>query len=427
MRSESIQLIILIVLIFLSAFFSSSETAFMALSRLKVRNMVNDGVKGAKTLDRLLNNPTRLLSAILVGNNLVNIGASAIATSLAITKFGDTGVGIATGLMTLMILVFGEVTPKSLAANNAEKIALKVARPLDIFSKIFTPITLILMAVTRIFVRIFGGDPDEDKPFVTEEDLRTMVEVGHEEGVIQSEERTIIDNVFEFRESQVKDVMTARTDMVAVEEDITYSELISIFKEEQYSRLPVYEGTSDNIIGVIYVKDLVFNEIKEEQFDVKDYMREPFFTYEFQRISKLFEQLRHRRVALTIVLDEYGGTAGIATLEDLVEEIVGDLEDEYDTVDKQVTIINAHEFITEGTVKIDYLNDQFRLNINDEEYDTIGGYVFGAFGRIPDVGETIISENKKFIVQALDKHRIERIKVDIRPKRGESTNQTVVI
>lgn len=427
MGPDSIQLIILIILLIMSAFFSSSETALMALSRLRVRNMVNEELKGAKTLDRLLNNPTRLLPTILVGNNLVNIGASAIATSLAISKFGSTGVGIATGLMTLMVLVFGEVTPKSLAANNAEKIALKVARPLDLLSKIFLPVTIILMGITRIFVRLFGGDPDEDKPFVTEEDLRTMVEVGHEEGVLQSEERTIIDNVFEFRESQVKDVMTTRTDMVAVEEDISYQELIGIFKEEQYSRLPVYEGTSDNIIGVIYVKDLVFKEIAEEDFDVKDYMREPFFTYEFQRISRLFEQLRHKRIALAIVLDEYGGTAGIATLEDLVEQIVGDLEDEYDTVDKQITVINAHEFITEGTVKIDDLNEQLHLNIYDEEYDTIGGYVFGAFGRIPEVGESIVSENKKFTVQALDKHRIERIKVDIRPKLEDDTNQTVVI
>ncbi len=423
MGPESIQIIILIVLLLLSAFFSSAETALMSLSRLKVRNMVNEGVKGAKTLDKMLDNPTKILSTILVGNNLVNIAASAFATSLAIQQFGSRGIGIATGLTTLMVLIFGEVTPKSLATNNAEAIALRVAGPLNILSKIFTPVTAILIAITRVFVKLFGGDPDEAKPFVTEEDLRTMVEVGHEEGVILSQERAIIDNVFEFRESQVKDVMTTRTDMVAVEEDIGYEELLSIFKEEQYSRLPVYEGTSDNIIGVIYVKDLVFQEIDEENFDVKNYMREPFFTYEFQRISRLFEQLRHRRIALAIVLDEYGGTAGIATLEDLVEEIVGDLEDEYDTVDKQVTIINAHEFITEGTVKIDFLNDQLHLNINDEEYDTIGGYVFGAFGRIPEVGESIVSENKRFTVQALDKHRIERIKVDIRPKLQEGENK----
>ncbi|MDO5027281.1 MAG: hemolysin family protein [Tissierellia bacterium] len=420
MEPESIQVISLIVLLFLSAFFSSSETALMALSRLRIRNMANEGVKGAKILDKMLDNPTKILSTILVGNNLVNIAASAIATSLAIKQFGSNGIGIATGLMTLIVLIFGEVTPKSLATNNAEAVALKVAGPLNILSKIFTPITAILMFLTRAFVKFLGGDPDEDKPFVTEEDLRTMVEVGHEEGLLLSEERNIIDNVFEFRESQVKDVMTTRTDMVAVEEDIQYHELISIFKEEQYSRLPVYEGTSDNIIGVIYVKDLVFQEIDEEDFDVKKYMREPFFTYEFQRISRLFEQLRHRRIALAIVLDEYGGTAGIATLEDLVEEIVGDLEDEYDTVDKQITILNAHEFVTEGTVKIDFLNDQLHLNINDEEYDTIGGYVFGAFGRIPQIGESIVSENKKFTVQALDKHRIERIKIDIRPKVDEA-------
>lgn len=419
MGPDSIQIIILILLLIMSAFFSSSETALMALSKLKVRNMVNEGVKGAKTLDRLLSDPSRILSTILVGNNIVNIAASAIATSLAISKFGNTGVGIATGIMTLLVLIFGEVTPKSFAANNAEEIALKVAKPLDIITKILTPVTVILMGVTGVFVRMLGGDPDEDKPFVTEEDLRTMVEVGHEEGVIKNEERDIIDNVFEFRESQVKDVMTTRTDMVAVESSIDYDELIAIFKEEQYSRLPVYEGTSDSVIGVIYVKDLVFNEVDEEVFDIKDYMRDPFFTYESQRVSRLFEQLRSRRVALAIVLDEYGGTAGIVTLEDLVEQIVGDLEDEYDTVDKEITVINAHEFVAEGMVKIEDLNEDLNLNLSDEDYDTIGGYVFGAFGRIPVVGESINYEGKKFTVQAMDKHRIERVKVDIRPEKSK--------
>lgn len=419
MGPDSIQIIILILLLSMSAFFSSSETAFMALSKLKVRNMVNEGVRGAKTLDRLLSDPSRILPTILVGNNIVNIAASAIATSLAISKFGNTGVGIATGIMTLLVLIFGEVTPKSFAANNAEEIALKVAKPLDIITKILTPVTVILMEVTGVFVRMLGGDPDEDKPFVTEEDLRTMVEVGHEEGVIKNEERDIIDNVFEFRESQVKDVMTTRTDMVAVESSIDYDELIAIFKEEQYSRLPVYEGTSDSVIGVIYVKDLVFNEVDEEVFDIKDYMRDPFFTYESQRVSRLFEQLRSRRVALAIVLDEYGGTAGIVTLEDLVEQIVGDLEDEYDTVDKEITVINAHEFVAEGMVKIEDLNEDLNLNLSDEDYDTIGGYVFGAFGRIPVVGESINYEGKKFTVQAMDKHRIERVKVDIRPEKSK--------
>lgn len=419
MGPDSIQIIILIILLAFSAFFSSSETALMAIPRLRVRNLVNEEVKGAKTLDKLLSDPSRLLSTILVGNNIVNIAASSIATSLAIKKFGNTGVGIATGIMTLLVLVFGEVTPKSFAARNAENISLKVAKPLSFLIKILYPITAVFMAITRLFVIIIGGDPDEVKPFVTEEDLRTMVEVGHEEGVIQSEERTIIDNVFEFRESQVKDVMTTRTDMVAVDTEIEYEELMEIIREEQYSRLPVYEGTIDNVVGVIYVKDLIFKEVNLEDFKVTDYMREPFFTYEYQRISRLFEQLRHKRVALAIVLDEYGGTAGVATLEDLVEEIVGDIEDEYDTVDKLVTIINAHEFITEGTVKIEYLNDELHLNIDDQEYDTIGGYVFGAFGRIPEIGESIESEGKKFTIQALDKHRIERIKVDIRPGTKE--------
>ncbi len=388
----------------------------MALSKLRVRNMVNEGVKGAKTLDKLLANSNKLLSTILVGNNLVNIAASAIATSLAINYFGSGGVGISTAIITVLVLVFGEITPKSLAASNSEAVALKVARPLNLLVKIFTPITTIFMAITDLIIKGLGGNPDEDKPFVTEEDLRTMVEVGHEEGVLEKEERNIIDNVFAFREFQVKDVMTTRTDMVAVENNIGYDELIGIFKEEQYSRLPVYEDTSDNIVGVIYVKDLVFKDVDEENFNVVDYAREAFFTYEFQRVSVLFDQLRKARIAMAIVLDEYGGTAGIVTVEDLVEQIVGDLEDEYDTINKDVVVLSASEFITEGTVRLDQLNNDLMLGIESDDYDTIGGYVLGAFGRVPKTGEHIIHEGRSFTVQAMDKNRISKIKVNIRPK-----------
>lgn len=417
MGPELIQAIILIFLLAGSAFFSASETALMSLSKIRVRNMVNEDLPGALQLEEILSDPNKLLSAILVGNNLVNIAASSIATSLAIDLFGSKGVGIATGVMTLLVLIFGEVTPKSFATSKSEAISLRIAGPLNILQKILTPVIAILGFITGGIIKLLGGDPDETQPYVTEEDLRTMVAVSQEEGVLEHEERKIIDNVFEFRESQVKDVMTTRTDMVMVDSEIDYQSLIDIFKEEQFSRLPVYEKTSDNIIGIIYVKDLVFNEIDPEGFRVADFTREAFFTYEYQRISKLFEQLRSIRTAIAIVLDEYGGTAGLATIEDLVEEIVGDLEDEYDAINQNLKVISSSEFICDGSTRLDELNEKLHLNLDESEYDTIGGYIFGAFGRIPKAGEEIEIEGRHYKVLALEKNRIAQVKVNIRPAK----------
>ena len=413
MGSDTIQLIILVLLLAGSAFFSASETALMGVSKIKVRNMIEDKVPGAKVVDKLVSNPSKLLGAILVGNNLVNIGASSLATSLAIRHFGEGGVGIATAIMTVLVLIFGEITPKSLAASNSEPIALRFSKPLNIITKIFTPITTVLMFITNGIIKLLGGDPDQDKPFITEEELRTMVQVSHEEGVIKVQERKIIDNVFEFRESQVKDVMTTRTDVVAVDVETTFEELLEYFRSEQFSRLPVYEGTIDNIVGVIYVKDLVFTENIRENFDLRNIMRDPFYTYEFQRISKLFEQLRQQRLGLAIVLDEYGGTAGVTTLEDLVEEIVGDIEDEYDNSIKDIVKLSDNEFLLGGQTEIEDLNEMYRLGIDTEDFDTIGGFVFGEIGSLPEIGQEVSYKNLAFTVKSLDKNRIDQILMKI--------------
>lgn len=413
MGSDTIQLIILVLLLAGSAFFSASETALMGVSKIKVRNMIEDKVPGAKVVDKLVSNPSKLLGAILVGNNLVNIGASSLATSLAIRHFGEGGVGIATAIMTVLVLIFGEITPKSLAASNSEPIALRFSKPLNIITKIFTPITTVLMFITNGIIKLLGGDPDQDKPFITEEELRTMVQVSHEEGVIKVQERKIIDNVFEFRESQVKDVMTTRTDVMAVDVETTFEELLEYFRSEQFSRLPVYEGTIDNIVGVIYVKDLVFTENIRENFDLRNIMRDPFYTYEFQRISKLFEQLRQQRLGLAIVLDEYGGTAGVTTLEDLVEEIVGDIEDEYDNSIKDIVKLSDNEFLLGGQTEIEDLNEMYRLGIDTEDFDTIGGFVFGEIGSLPEIGQEVSYKNLTFTVKSLDKNRIDQILMKI--------------
>jgi len=381
------QSILLISLLMMSAFFSASETALMSLSKIRLRHMVEENVKGAERVSRLLKSPSRLLGAILVGNNIVNIAASALATSIAIAMFGSVqGVGISTVAMTLLVLIFGEITPKSYASEHSEKLALKVAAPISVIMIVMTPVLTAVMFVTGLLIRLLGGSPNKDQPFITEEELKTMVTVSHEEGVLEVEEKKMIYNVFEFGDSQVGDVMTPRTDMVMVEKSAEYEEIVEIFKSERFSRIPVYDETPDNIIGLLNVKDLIFYEPALNVFKLEDFIREPYFTYEFKMTSELFAEMRSKRAAIAIVLDEYGGTAGMVTLEDLVEEIVGDIQDEYDEHEVSIEVIQEDEYIVDGSTKIDVVNEMLGLRIETEDFDSIGGFIIGEFGRLPEVG-----------------------------------------
>jgi putative hemolysin len=405
------QITSLIILLLFSAFFSASETALMTLSKIRIRHMVESEIKGAELINKLIKNPSKLLGAILVGNNIANIGASALATSLAIHYWGASGVGIATAVMTILVLIFGEITPKSLAAQNSEKIALKVARPMSLITFILNPLITVLIHITNTIIKILGGEVDNHRPFITEEELKTMVSVSHEEGVLEGEEKQMIYNVFEFGDSQAKDVMTPRTDMIVANVNSTYEELIKIFKEEQFSRMPIYEETIDNIIGILYIKDLIFFEDEKEEFSIEKHMRIPYFTYEFKSTVDLFADMRANRVPIAILLDEYGGTAGIVTIEDLVEEIVGDIEDEYDDDEDKIEVIKEDEFIVNGNTKISMVNEMIGLNIESEDFDSIGGFVTGILGRLPKTGETINYNNTKFIIQKISKNRIEKLKI----------------
>lgn len=405
------QLILLVMLIGMSAFFSASETALMSLSKIRIRHMVDEKVRGADAVSKLVENPNKLLGSILVGNNIVNIGASALATSLAIQHFGNAGVGIATGLMTLLVLVFGEITPKSLAAQHSEFISLKIVGIINFFVVMFNPIVFLLLLFTNGLIRLLGGKPGRTQPFITEDELKTMVNVSHEEGVLEVEEKEMIYNVFEFGDSQVKDVMTPRTDMIALEVGVSYEKIIETFKSEQFSRIPIYQETTDNIIGILYIKDLIFKSNENSVFDIHDYMREPYFTFEFKKITELFQELRIKHIPMAIVLDEYGGTAGIVTMEDLIEEIVGDIRDEYDDHEKDIEVIKEDEYIVEGSTRIDELNEMIGINIESEDFDTIGGFIVGEFGYIPEVDETIEYDGIKFIVEEVDRNRIEKLRI----------------
>lgn len=411
--SHIVQIIIFIVCIMLSAFFSSSETALMSVNKIRLQNKQEEGNRTAGVVLDLLNDTSKLLGSILVGNNLVNIGASSLATSLSIEFFGSTGVGIATGIVTLLVLVFGEITPKSLAAQRAESIALFVAKPIKFIVILLHPITTVLLKITNGLIRIFGGSGEERSPFVTPEELIALVNVGHEEGVLEEGEKVLLENVFDFKSSQVKNVMTPRTDVVAIDVEIAYEDLLSVFRDEQYSRIPVYEGTIDKIIGILHVRDFIDIKLAGAFFDVRKHMREVYWTYEYQNTTMLLQEMRKAQLYLAVVLDEYGGTAGIITLEDIVEEIIGEIEDEYDVAYEDITPTGVGTYNIEGSAKMDDINDVLGTTLpTEEDYDTISGFIFSILGHIPEEGEELVYENTRFTIEQMDKNRIEKITVD---------------
>ncbi len=408
--SSTLQVILLIVLLMLSSFFSSSETALTSLSRIRLRNMVDSGVKNAKLIEKVLSNQSKLISAILVGNNIVNIAASSLATVFAMDVFGSESIGIVTGVLTLLVLVFGEITPKTFASQNAEKVCIWVIKPIAFCVFIFTPIVFILNIVTGIIFKVIGCDVNKKSPTITESEFMTMVNVGHEEGVIEVDEREMINNVLEFDDSDAKDVMTPRTDIVAVDVNSTYDDILKVFKEEQFSRLPVYNENIDDIIGIISLKDCILLS-DPKNFDIHKSMRKPYFTYESKSCSELFSVMRTKSLSMAVILDEYGGTSGIVTLEDLLEEIVGEISDEFDDETKEIEAIKEDEFIVDGSAKISDVNDMIGTNFESEDFDSIGGYVVGVIGRFPEKGETIEENNVKFIIEETDRNRIEKMRI----------------
>ena len=422
--SDAIQLVVLIILLALSAFFSSAETALTTVNRLRVRTLVDDGDPRAIILSKVIDDPGKLLSAILIGNNIVNIAASSIATLLATEFFGSAGAGIATGVMTLLVLIFGEVTPKTMASLKAEKIALSYAKIVYGLMFVFTPLIFILDLLSGGLLRLFGIDPDKRDDSVTEEDLRTIVEAGHEDGVLETEEHKMINNVFDFGDHQAKDIMVPRVDMCFLKLDATYEDFMELYKEEKFTRIPVYEETRDNVIGILNVKDLLLYD-RTQEFHVRDFLREAYYTYEFKNTSELMMEMRKDSISIAIVLDEYGATAGLVTLEDLLEEIVGDIRDEFDEAEaEEVQQLGEREYLVEGSCKLEDLNDMIGLGIESEDYDSIGGIVIDALQHLPSEGEDVTLENgTRLVVEKVDKNRIEKVHIYL-PECKSEDNKT---
>lgn len=395
-----------------SAFFSASETSLMSINRIRLRHLVENNVKNAKATQDLIDSPT-LLGSILIGNNMVNIGASAIATSLAIQIWNKKGVGIATVFMTVVILIFGEITPKSIAVEFSEKIALKITPFMRILVKIFTPIVMIFNLITKLFLKLFGDDVKSKKPFITEEELKTMVEVSTQEGVLESDEKEMIDNIFEFGDLRVSDVMVQRMDIMSIDVNEDFNAVVKAFGPKKFSRLPVYEDTIDNIIGVLYAKDLFFiSEDERKKFNIKKYMRTPIFTYEFIKISDFFKEMQGEQVHMAIALDEYGGVAGIITMEDIIESILGDINDEYDVEDdSEIVFVKDNEYVIKGNVRLEDINETVGTNLESEDFESIGGLILGYLGKLPKTGEVIKYGNLKFVIEKVDKSRIMKVRL----------------
>lgn len=420
--SDAIQLLILVILLALSAFFSSSETALTTVNRIRIRNLAEAGDSRAIILTKVIDNQSKMLSAILIGNNIVNLSASSLTTMLA-SRWGNGNlfVGVATGILTLLILVFGEITPKTLATISAETISLRCAKIIYVYMNILTPVIFVVNRLSLVFLRILCIDPNKKKEAMTEDELRTIVEVSHEEGVIESEEKKMINNVFDFGDSVAKDIMVPRIDMNFVNVDATYTELIDIFREERYTRIPVYEETTDNVIGIINMKDLLLLD-DHDNFSIRNFLRQPLYTYEFKKTAELMIEMRQTFNNIVIVLDEYGATAGLITLEDMLEEIVGEIRDEYDEDEEDSFVeIKEGEYLVEGSMKLDDLNDILGLELESEDYDSIGGLVIGLLDHLPDEGEWVIYEGVRLDVEKVDKNRIERIRMSLPMDRETQT------
>ncbi len=404
-----LQIITLFCLIILSAIFSGAETAIFSLSDIRVRSFLKNKKKGAKTLSRLKENPHRLLITLLVGNNVVNISASALTTLIAINVYGSNAVGIATGVLTLVVLVFCEITPKTYAHRNAQSISLLMARPLELLSKALYPLVWALEQITGIIIRLTGGNAKE--VLVTYDELKTTISLSAEEGVIKKDEEEMLRNVFEFANQKAEQIMVPRTEMFCIEVITKPNEAVNLLTEKGYSRIPVYDGSKDNIVGILYAKDLLKKmNTTTGNFQIKELLRPAFFIPETKNLDFLLKEFKKKRHHMAIVVDDSGGVEGLVTLEDLIEEIVGEI---YDETDKKEVLVKRTDngYLVDARVPIDELNSIVGTKIEDARFGTVAGYIINSIGRIPKKGEKIKIKNLEFLVEDAKENKIIRLRL----------------
>lgn len=420
-----IQLISIIILLGLSAFFSSAETSFITVSRIKLLSLAQEGNKRADMVISIIDQPAKMLSAVLIGNNIVNISCSALATSFTISVWGNKATGIVTGVLTLLVLIFGEITPKNTANIHATKMAMAYAPIIKFLMIILTPVIFIVDHLAGFFLWLLRIDSNKKKDIFTEDEIRTIVNVSQEEGVIESNEKKIINNLFDFGDSTAKDVMIPRIDMTLADVNSSYDEIIELFRQTMYTRIPIYENSPDNVIGILNIKDLIVSKSDSKTFDIRKIMRKPFFTFEQKNTSDLFKDMQLSSTSIAIVLSEYGTTSGMITTEDLLEEIVGEIRDEYDTDENDALIkINDTTYRVDGSFKLDDLNDELGTTLESEDNDSIGGLIVEKLDRLPKAGDKLTVDNVWMFVEKVSSNRAESVIIKLLPEKNEKEDKS---
>ncbi len=409
---ETLYLVFLFVCLLLSSFFSSSETAFISLQRIRLEHMVDTKVKGAERVLRLIQRPEKLLSTILLGNNLVNTAAAALGTALAISLWGEEyGILIATVVVTILILIFGETTPKTLATQHTERLSLALARPIEVISWLFTPFVAALSWIALAFSKLLGGTP-VPRSLVSAEEIRTMISVGHKEGTVEEAEAEMLHKVFDFGDRPVREVMVPRTEVVWVEKGIRLADFLTIYTESPLSRFPVYQENMDNVVGILSVKDVLMAQAKgtiNDEATIDDLVRPAYFTPEFKRISELFTEMRDKNYRMAVVVDEYGGTAGIVSLSRLVEEVVGPVGDEFAEAEKEYETINEYTFQIDGGMRVEEANEEMGLELPEGDYETVAGFILDLLRHIPKTGERLRYKGMNLVITEMRGVKIEKV------------------
>lgn len=424
--SDVAQLIIIIVLIFLSGFFSSAETAFSTLNRVRMRNLEEEGSKKAARVNKILESYSKMLSAILIGNNIVNLTASSLTTAFVIGVCGNAYIGIGTGILTIVVLLGGEIIPKTWANLNSEKLALAYSSIIYALMKVMTPVIFIVDLLSNGILKLLHVDPNKKMDTITESELKTYVDVSHEDGQIESDEREMIYNIFEFSDTCVKDIMIPRTNMVTVNADESINDLIKVFHESMYTRIPVYQEDKDSMIGFVNIKDLFIARISgQKNITLKSLLREAYYTYEYKKNADLLLEMREKSMNVAFVLNEYGSTVGMVTLEDLLEELVGEIRDEYDEDEKElIQKIDDRSYLIEGSMNLSDINDSIGTSLNSDDYDSIGGIIIGQLDRLPEDNESVVlADGTTLQVKGIDQNRILHVLLTLPEPKEEETDE----
>mgnify|MGYP000107449370 FL=1 len=424
--SDVAQLIIIIVLIFLSGFFSSAETAFSTLNRVRMRNLEEEGSKKAARVNKILESYSKMLSAILIGNNIVNLTASSLTTAFVIGVCGNAYIGLGTGILTIVVLLGGEIIPKTWANLNSEKLALAYSSVIYALMKVMTPVIFIVDLLSNGILKLLHVDPNKKMDTITESELKTYVDVSHEDGQIESDEREMIYNIFEFSDTCVKDIMIPRTNMVTVNADESVNDLIKVFHESMYTRIPVYQEDKDSMIGFVNIKDLFIARISgQKNITLKSLLREAYYTYEYKKNADLLLEMREKSMNVAFVLNEYGSTVGMVTLEDLLEELVGEIRDEYDEDEKElIQKIDDRSYLIEGSMNLSDINDSIGTSLNSDDYDSIGGIIIGQLDRLPEDNESVVlADGTTLQVKGIDQNRILHVLLTLPEPKEEETDE----